>query len=80
MSLVDFRFDNLTRTQYDNSTFTQDNIMNTNLANYTLFNPFSKNCNGGLNFATQQPNVFVPSNIYLLSLLTCVFGIVMSIL
>ena len=59
MSVVDFRFDNLTRTQYDNSTFTQGNIMNTNLANYTLFNPFNKNVNGGLNFATQQPNVFV---------------------
>ena len=42
MSVVDFKFDNLTRTQYDNSTFTQDNIMNTNLANYTLFNPFNQ--------------------------------------
>jgi hypothetical protein len=59
MSVVDFKFDNLSRIQYDNSTFTQDNIMNTNLANYTLFNPFNKNANGGLNFATQQPNVFV---------------------
>ena len=42
MSVVDFRFDNLTRTQYDNSTYTQGNVMNTNLANYTLFNPFNK--------------------------------------
>jgi hypothetical protein len=33
--------------------------MNSNLANYTLFNPFNKDSDGGLNFATQQPNVFV---------------------
>jgi hypothetical protein len=59
MSVVDFRFDNLSRIQYDNSTFTQSNRMNSNLANYTLFNPFNNDCNGGINFATQQPNVFV---------------------
>jgi hypothetical protein len=59
MSVVDFRFDNLSRTQYDNSTYTQGNIMNSNLANYTLFNPFNKDPNNGINFATQQPNVFV---------------------
>ncbi len=56
---VDFNFDNLSRMEYDNSTFTQQNKININHANYTLFNPYNNNCNGGINFATQQPNVFV---------------------
>ena len=58
-TIVDFKFDNLSRMEYDSSTFTQQNKLNVNYANYTLFNPFNNNCNGGLNFATQQPNVFV---------------------
>jgi hypothetical protein len=62
---VDFKFDNLSRMQYDKSTFTQENIMNSNHANYTLFNPFNNNSNAGLNFATQQPNVFINGTYHL---------------
>jgi len=59
MTTVDFKFDNLSRMEYDQSTFTQQNMINVNQANYTLFNPYNNSCNGGLLFATQQPNVFV---------------------
>jgi len=65
MTTLDFKFDSLTRTQYDNPTFTQENIMNTTHANYTLFNPFNNNSTAGLNFATQQPNVFINGTYHL---------------
>jgi hypothetical protein len=57
--LVDFNFEQLSRIGNDQATYTQENIMNTNSSNYVLFNPFENKCNGGLDFATQQPNVFV---------------------
>ena len=54
-----FNFEEMSRIGNDPTVYTQENIMNTNAANYTIFNPFENKCQGGLDFATKQPNVFV---------------------
>lgn len=58
-TLVNFNFDQLSRIGNDFTTYTQENIMNTNLANYMTYNPYSMDCKGAMEFATAQPNVFM---------------------
>jgi hypothetical protein len=55
---IDFQFDQLSRIGSDSTAFTQANILNTNHANYTTYNPYTNDCNGPVDFATRQPNVF----------------------
>ena len=57
--LVNFNFNELSRINNDSAVTTQEHIMNTNAANYRLYNPYENKCMGGLDFATKQPNVFV---------------------
>jgi hypothetical protein len=59
MQTVNFYFDNLTRTGNDSVTNSQRNIMNTNQANYSLYNPYNVNCDQAINFATQMPTMMV---------------------
>ena len=59
MNQVDFYFDKLSRMGSDPTVKTQDNLMNTNHANYMLYNPYSSDCDAALNFATNQPFVFM---------------------
>ena len=63
--LIDFQFDQMARIGNDSTAFTQRNHMNTTHATYTTFNPFNNTCNGAVDFATNQPNVFFksPSNL-----------------
>lgn len=63
--LIDFQFDQMARIGNDSTAFTQRNHMNTTHASYTTFNPFNTTCNGAVDFATNQPNVFFksPSNL-----------------
>jgi hypothetical protein len=56
--LVDFKFDQLSRIGNDSTAYTQENMLNINHANYNLYNPYVNNCDGPIDFATQQPNVF----------------------
>ena len=58
-TLVNFNFDQLSRIGSDSTTFTQENILNMNHANYMTYNPYKMDCKGALEFATSQPNVFV---------------------
>ena len=67
----DFAFNQLSRIGQDESTYTQENIMNTSIANYTTYNPYSNQCLGGLDFAVKQPNVFVNKSTYQLGTLGC---------
>lgn len=59
MQTVNFYFDNLTRIGNDSSTNSQRNIMNTNQANYSLYNPYNVNCDQAVNFATQTQTMMV---------------------
>jgi hypothetical protein len=59
MTTVDFYFDNLSRTGDDKSTMSQKNIMNQHQSNYSLYNPYSYNCNGALDISTQQPSLMI---------------------
>jgi len=59
MNLVDFYFDNLSRTGDDKATMSQKNIMNQHQSNYNLFNPYTNNCEGALDISTQQPSLMV---------------------
>jgi hypothetical protein len=61
MNEVDFYFDKLTRIEQDTTATSQRNIMNQNHASYSLYNPYMAGCNGALDIATKQPNVFVGS-------------------
>jgi len=67
----DFTFNQLSRIGQDESSYTQENIMNTSIANYTTYNPYSNQCLGGLDFAVKQPNVFVNKSTYQLGPLGC---------
>jgi hypothetical protein len=67
----DFTFNQLSRIGQDESVYTQENIMNTSIANYTTYNPYSNQCLGGLDFAVKQPNVFVNKSTYQLGPLGC---------
>jgi hypothetical protein len=69
--MVDFAFHQLSRINQDESAYTQENIMNSNMANYTTYNPYSNTCLGGLDFAVKQPNVFVNKSTYQLGPLGC---------
>ena len=62
---IDFQFDQMARIGNDSTAFTQRNNLNTTHANYTTYNPYNTNCNGPIDFATNQPNVFFksPSNL-----------------
>jgi len=55
---VDFQFDQMARIGNDSTAFTQRNNMNTSHANYNTYNPYPLNCDGAIDFATSQPNVF----------------------
>ena len=69
--IVDYGFNELSRIGYDETVFTQDNIMNKNMSNYMTYNPYSNNCLGGLDFAVKQPNVFVNKSTYNVGPLGC---------
>jgi len=69
--MVDFAFNQLSRIGQDEATHTQENIMNSNMSNYTIYNPYSNNCLGGLDVAVKQPNVFVNKSTHQLGPLGC---------
>jgi hypothetical protein len=69
--LVNFNFNELSRMNNDSAVTTQEHIMNTNAANYRLYNPYENKCMGGLDFATKQPNVFVNKSTEQLGPLGC---------
>lgn len=58
-TLVNFHFDGLSRIGNDSTTYTQENILNMQHANYMTFNPYKMDCKSALEFATSQPNVFM---------------------
>jgi hypothetical protein len=58
-TLVNFNFDELSRIGNDSTAYTQENILNTNHANYMTYNPYTMDCKGALEFATSQPNIFI---------------------
>jgi len=58
-TLVNFNFDGLSRIGNDSTTYTQENILNMQYANYTTYNPYKMDCNAALDFATSQPNIFI---------------------
>lgn len=58
---IDFQFDQLSRIGSDSTAFTQENMLNTHHANYTTYNPYIMNCDGPIDVATRQPNVFFKS-------------------
>jgi hypothetical protein len=67
----DFTFNQLSRIGQDESTYTQENLMNTSISNYMIYNPYSNKCLGGLDFAVKQPNVFVNKSTYQIGPLGC---------
>lgn len=69
--LFNFTFNQLSRIGQDESAYTQSNIMNTSIANYTTYNPYSNQCLGGLDIAVKQPNVFINKSTYQLGPLGC---------
>lgn len=69
--MIDFTFNQLSRIGQDDSAYTQEHIMNTNMADYTTYNPFSNQCGGGLDFAVKQPHVFVNKSTHQLGPLGC---------
>lgn len=69
--IVDFTFNQLSRIGQDDSAYTQEHLMNTHMADYTTYNPYSNKCLGGLDFALKQPNVFVNKSTYQLGPLGC---------
>jgi len=70
-TLMDFKFDNLSRIGNDESVYTQDNMMNTEASKYMTFNPFENKCLGGSEFAMKQTNVFVNKSTYGVGPLGC---------
>jgi len=72
--VVDFTFNKLSRIGQDDSTYTQEHVMNTNIANYNIYNPFSNKCLGGLDLAVKQPNVFVNKSTHQIGPLGCNFS------
>ena len=58
-TLVNFNFNGLSRIGNDSTTYTQENILNMQHANYMTYNPYNMDCKGALDFSTSQPNVFM---------------------
>jgi hypothetical protein len=55
----DFMFNNMTKINLDTCSSTQDNIQNTNIANWNLTNYFTNDCHmkKGLDFALSEPAI-----------------------
>jgi len=70
-TLMDFKFDNLSRIGNDESVYTQNNIMNTEASKYMTFNPFENKCLGGSDFAMKQSNVFINKSTHGIGPLGC---------
>lgn len=69
--VFDYTFHRLSRIGQDEINYTQENIMNNNISNYNIYNPFSNQCLGGLDFAVKQPNVFINKSTHQLGPLGC---------
>ena len=63
-TLVNFNFDQLSRIGNDSTSYTQENILNMNHANYMTYNPYKVDCKSALEFATSQPNIFINGGTY----------------
>ena len=69
--LVNFKFNELSRIGNDESTYTQEHLMNKQASSYNTYNPFSNKCLGGLDLALNQPNVFINQSTHQIGPLGC---------